>query len=382
MDLMEYKAKEIFDKYGIQIQKGFVIDSVKDLGAHKEELRFPVVIKAQVQIGGRGKAGGIKFANDIYEVEEAATYILGMDINGHIVKKILILEKVEIKKEFYVSIILDRLIKQPVIIFCSVGGADIEETAKTHPEKIIKVSIDPVVGINSYIARYIVGKSSLDKSIYKELYNVLKKIYKMFNDYNCLLVEINPLAVSDDGCFIAVDGKVNIDDNALNLHSDILEYRDSLDEDELVRKARELDFLYIPCEHDGNIAVMSNGSGMVMSCMDLISKQNLKVGVAFDLGGGATSERIAQAVRIVLSNKKINTLLISIFGGITRCDEVAKGLKLAIENQEDDKLVVIRIEGTNKEEGLEILNNIKGNIVPVKGIREGVKELSERRADR
>ena len=177
----------------------------------------------------------------------------------------------------------------------------------------------------------------------------------MFNEYDCMLAEINPLAVSDTGDLLAVDGKVSIDDNAVGRHPDILEYKNSLDEDELVKEARGSDFLYIPCEPEGNIAVMSNGSGMVMSCMDLISKQNMKVGVAFDLGGGATSERIAKAVNIVLSNKKIDTLFISIFGGITRCDEVAGGLKIAMEKQTDNKLVVIRIEGTNKEEGIKIL---------------------------
>lgn len=383
MDLMEYKAKELFDKYEIFTQTGVVVNNVDDVKSRVDGMTFPVVIKAQVQTGGRGKAGGVRFAENAARAEEVAKSILGMDIKGHIVKEVLIVEKAEIVREFYLCIMLDRLAKSPVIIFSPMGGVDIEETAKSNPDKVIKIEIDLMIGIRDYTVRYLINRSGLNKDLYEQLsqplYELLRKLYKMFIENDCLLVEINPLVVSPEGKLIALDGKVSVDDNALYRQPDMLEFRDSLNEDELVVQARNFGFLYVPCEPDGNIAVMSNGSGMVMSCMDLISAQGMKVGAAFDLGGGATSDRIAEAVKIVLLNKKIDTLFISIFGGITRCDEVAGGLKLAMESRTDDRMVVIRIDGTNKEEGLKILKSIKGSIIPVDSIREGVTGLAARR---
>lgn len=379
MDLMEYKAKELFDKYEVPTQKGIVAECPNEIKSLADTIDYPVVVKAQVQTGGRGKAGGVKFAKNEQEVVEVGKSILGMDIKGHIVKKVLIVEKAEIARELYVSIILDRLTKSPMIIFSPMGGVDIEETAKTDPDKVIKVEVDPLIGINDYTIRYLINRGGLQTDLFNKLHGLLKNLYKMFCEYDCTLVEINPLAVTPGGELIALDGKVSVDDSALSRQSDILEFRNSLDENELVLEARSFGFLYIPCEPEGKVAVMSNGSGMVMSCMDLISKEGIEVGVAFDLGGGATADRIAEAVRIVLSNEKINTLFISIFGGITRCDEVARGLKAALESREDDKMVVIRIEGTNKEKGLEVLNSISGNVIPVNSIREGVKELAARR---
>ena len=324
MDLMEYKAKELFDKYEIPTQKGIVIEDVSDLASKALNLTFPLVAKAQVQIGGRGKAGGIKFASNTDELLEVSKSILGMDIKGHIVKKLLIVEKAEVSKELYLSIMLDRLSKKPMIIFSSEGGVDIEEVARLTPEKVMKVSIDPLIGIKDYIIRYLISKSGLNNSLYEQMFDIVKKLYTLFCEYDCMLTEINPLVITAENKILALDGKVSIDDNALSRQPDILEFRDSLTEDELVLEARKFNFLYIPCEVDGNIAVMSNGSGMIMSCIDLISKQGMKVGVGFDLGGGATAERIAEAVRIVLSNKNIKALFITIFGGITRCDEVVR----------------------------------------------------------
>lgn len=379
MDLMEYKAKELFDKYEIPTQKGIVIEDVSDLASKALNLTFPLVAKAQVQIGGRGKAGGIKFASNTDELLEVSKSILGMDIKGHIVKKLLIVEKAEVSKELYLSIMLDRLSKKPMIIFSSEGGVDIEEVARLTPEKVMKVSIDPLIGIKDYIIRYLISKSGLNNSLYEQMFDIVKKLYTLFCEYDCMLTEINPLVITAENKILALDGKVSIDDNALSRQPDILEFRDSLTEDELVLEARKFNFLYIPCEVDGNIAVMSNGSGMIMSCIDLISKQGMKVGVGFDLGGGATAERIAEAVRIVLSNKNIKALFITIFGGITRCDKVATGIKMAMEKHEEDKLLVVRVEGTNKEKGLEIINSIKGQIISVDNIREGVSVLAARR---
>jgi succinyl-CoA synthetase beta subunit len=379
MDLMEYKAKELFDKYGIPVKKGIVIDDLDGLTSKSSALTFPLVVKAQVQIGGRGKAGGIKFAENADELLEACQSILGMDIKGHIVKKLMIVEKAEVGRELYLSIMLDRLSKGPMLIFSAQGGMDIEEIARKTPEKVLKVSIDPYIGIQDYVIRYLFSKSGLDDSLFEQMFDAVKKLYKLFREYDCMLTEINPLVITAQNKIFALDGKVSVDDNALIRQPDILAFRNSLTENKLVLEARKFNFLYIPCEEDGNIAVMSNGSGMIMSCIDLISKEGLKVGVGFDLGGGATSERIAEAVRIVLYNKKIKALFITIFGGITRCDEVAAGLKIAMEKQVEDKFLVVRVEGTNKEKGLEIISSINGQIISVDGIREGVKVLAARR---
>ena len=379
MDLMEYKAKELYDRYGIPTMRGIVIDKLDDLDLQASCLNYPVVVKAQVQVGGRGKAGGIKFAENFNELRAASDRILEMDIKGHIVKKLLIVEKLEVNQEWYLSIMLDRLTKGPMVIFSSVGGMDIEETARTTPEKVLKAGIDPLLGVNDYLPRYLLSKSGCDPMYFDQLFDLLKKLYQMFCEYDCTLVEINPLVISVDNKLVALDGKVSVDDSALVRQADMLAFRGSLPDDELILEARNFRFLYIPCEPDGDVAVMSNGSGMIMSCIDLISQKGMEVGAALDLGGGATADRIKEAIRIILSNPKIEKLFINIFGGITRCDEVASGVKLAVEELEENKLILVRFEGTNKEKGMEILGSIKGNVVAVDGLREGVQELDARK---
>jgi succinyl-CoA synthetase beta subunit len=376
MDLMEYKAKELFDQFNIPTMKGIVIDSVEGLAGKITGLNYPVVCKAQVQVGGRGKAGGIKFAENAEELIEASRQIVGMDIKGHVVKQLLIVEKVEVLKEFYLSIMLDRLTKGPMVIFSAQGGMDIEEVAKNNPEQVLKVAIDPLIGINDYVVRYLISKSGLAEDLFAPIFDLLRKLYRMFCAYDCMLAEINPLVLSGDQKIIALDGKVSIDDNAMGRQPDMLAYRDSQPDDALILEARRFKFLYIPCEPEGNIAVMSNGSGMIMSCIDLISKQGMQVGAALDLGGGATRERIKEAIRIILDNPRIEALFINIFGGITRCDEVAAAVKEASESLVSDQLLVVRFEGTNKDIGLETLSSSQGNsVVSVDGLREGVTAL-------
>ena len=379
MDLMEYKAKELYDQYAIPTMRGIVIDNLDDLASKASCLNYPVVAKAQVQVGGRGKAGGIKFAENLNELKAVSDSILGMDIKGHIVKKLLIVEKLKVSEEWYLSIMLDRLTKGPMVIFSAIGGMDIEETARTSPEKVITATIDPLLGVKEYLPRYLLSKSGLDMTYFDQLYDLLFKLYRMFCEYDCTLVEINPLVISADNKLVALDGKVSVDDSALARQADILSFRDSLPDDELILEARKFRFLYIPCEPDGDVVVMSNGSGMIMSCIDLISQKGMKVGAALDLGGGATADRIKEAIRIILSNPKIKKLFINIFGGITRCDEVASGVKLAVEELAEDKLILVRFEGTNKEKGMEILGSIQGNVVAVDGLREGVQELDARK---
>ncbi|MDR0402767.1 MAG: ADP-forming succinate--CoA ligase subunit beta [Treponema sp.] len=378
MKLLEYQAKAVFEKYGIPIQKGVVVDAVEgiDEKIRGADLRFPIVIKAQVQIGGRGKAGGVKFADTPEEAAKLCGEMLGMDIRGFTAKELLVLEKKDIAKEWYLSIMLDRYSKSPLLIFSPQGGMDIEETARTNPERIAKVPIDPIRGVQDYTITYALDKTGADGQYRDKLKEVVEKLYRMFFDYYTMLVEINPLALDDQGRLVALDGKVEVDDNALPFLPDITAFRDKLQEDPQVIEARNVNFLFIPIEDEGNIAVMSNGSGMLMSCIDLISKKGMKVHAALDLGGGATAERIAEAVRIMLGRPKIDTVFICIFGGITRCDEVAKGAVIAMQkNEAAGKHLILRMEGTNKEEAAKIIAESNLPITVAEGIPNSVDAI-------
>lgn len=384
MKLLEYKAKELFDKYSVPTMNGCVIDSAENMEEAIEAagLSYPVVVKAQVQIGGRGKAGGIRFADTPDEAKKHCQDLLFTDLRGYRVNQLLIVEKSEHNKtELYLSIMLDRLTKRPMIIFSANGGMEIEQTAKEDPDKIIKLTVDPFVGIKDYMAVYLLSKSGMDLGYKKQLTAMLTKLYALFMDYSCMLLEINPLVINADDKLVALDGKIDIDDSALFRLPDIQEFADQLQPDNpLIKEAAAYNFLYIPIEEGGTIAVASNGSGMLMSCIDLISKEGMKVGAALDLGGGATAERIKEAMRILFSTPGVKAVLINIFGGITRCDEVAGGVKLALEGQHQDKIVVVRMEGTNKETGLQIIGSIQDvDIVSVPGLRECVKALADRR---
>jgi len=389
LKLLEYKSHELFYDYDIPSNKGVVIDSLDDLDDKLQDdepargvdvsskiENYPVVVKAQVQTGGRGKAGGIKFADNAEEVKEISRNLLGSEIKGLKINKLLVVDMIDVKKEWYLSITLDRKTKTPLLIFSTEGGVDIEEIAHETPEKIAKIPINPMMGIKSYMVRYLINYFDMDQQYLKPLYEIVKNLYKLFREYDCLLTEINPLVIDDSGDMLAVDGKIDIDDNSLFRHEDILRFRDELTEDPKVIEAREYDFLYIPVRDTGNIGVISNGSGMIMSSMDLISQKGMEVTCALDLGGGATAERVQEAIKIVLENDNVELLLINIFGGITRCDEIAKGLKMAADAV-GDKKVIIRVEGTNKEAGLEIIHNMKDTVISVDSILEGVDALYE-----
>ena len=380
MKLLEYQAKELFDQFGLPVQKGCVVD---ELAAIPEKIKsaglaYPVVVKAQVQIGGRGKAGGILFADSEQDAIARASELLFRDIRGLTANELLIVEKAEIAHEHYLSIMLDRASKSPLIIFSPQGGMDIEETARTNPESIARVSVNPLTGIRKYHTDYLldVTGSDLDRKAFAQFAG---KLYKLFMEYNALLVEINPLAVDPHGRLIALDGKIDIDDSALFKLPDVLDYRGHLQEDPLVLEARKYNFLYIPLEETGDIAVMSNGSGLLMSCIDLLAKKGMAVAAALDLGGGATADKIKEAVRILLSSGQVHTLLISIFGGITRCDEVVEGVRLALCEQSEKKTVVIRMEGTNKEKGLEIVQSVAEQVTIAQSIPDAAEILYQKR---
>lgn len=379
MKLLEYKGKELLKSYNIPIQEGIVASGPDEVSDCIRALAPPYVLKAQVLTGGRGKAGGIKFAESASQAKELSSQILGMNIKNIEVKKVLIAQKVEVANEWYLSITLDRQNKCPMIIFSPLGGIDIEETAKEWPDKILKVSINPLFGMKEYTARYIFKRYDLDDKYFPQFADILKKLYRLYLDYDATLFEINPLAVSDNANLIAVDCKADIDDSALYRHQDLLEYREASDEDILVKEARKFNFLYIPVDNSGDIAIVSNGSGMLMSCIDLITKSGAKACAALDLGGGATSDRIAEAIKIVFKNPVTKYLLISIFGGITRCDEVAAGVKLAVDSGLSEKTIVIRLEGTNKEAALDIISSAGKNVIFAKSISDGVGKLKAER---
>ncbi|MDR1143828.1 MAG: ADP-forming succinate--CoA ligase subunit beta [Spirochaetaceae bacterium] len=376
MKLLEYQAKALFEKYGMAVQKGVVIDAPGDEKIRAADLRFPVVIKAQVQTGGRGKAGGVKFAETPEKAAKLCGEMLGMDIRGFTAKELLVVEKKEITKEWYVSIMLDRYTKSPLLIFSPVGGMDIEETARTSPGRIAKVPIDPIRGVKDYVITYAMDRTGADKQYRDQLGGIVEKLYRLFFDYYTMLVEINPLAIDTEGKLIALDGKVEIDDNALPFLPDVSAWRDKLQEDPQVIEARKVNFLFIPVDGSGDIGVMSNGSGMLMSCIDLITKRGMKIHAALDLGGGATAERIAEAVRIMLGRKAVTTVFICIFGGITRCDEVARGAVIAMQKPEAaGKNLILRMEGTNKEEAARIVAESKLPTTVAEGIPNSVEAI-------
>ena len=382
MKLMEYQAQTLFKKFNVPVMHGCVVERVEDLEKvmAEEKVSYPAVVKAQVQIGGRGKAGGIQFADNLEEATAHCQRLLGSELRGLTVHKLYIVEKCETKTEMYLSIMLDRLSKQPIIIFSAMGGVEIEQTAKTDPDKIKKIVIDPMIGVQDYMARYLLSSSGMDIAYTKQLDTMLKNLYKCFMAYDCMLCEINPLVINSDDQLIALDGKVDIDDSALYRLPDVMAWRDELPEEDLVKEARQYDFLYIPVEEGGSIAVCSNGSGMLMSCIDMITKNGMKVGAVLDLGGGATAVRIREAMRILFSTPGVKAVLINIFGGITRCDEVAGGVKLAMEHHDlDGKLIVVRMEGTNKDIGIGIIESLDADVVLANGLRESVAALLERR---
>ena len=382
MKLMEYQAQTLFRRFGLPVQPGCVVDRPEDVAEalEREGVKGPLVVKAQVQIGGRGKAGGIQFANSPEEAAEHAGRLLGSTLRGLKVNKVYIVERAVYSKEWYLSIMLDRLSKQPMIIFSALGGMEIEETAKTDPDKIKKLVIDPMIGVQDYMARYLLSSSGLPVEYTKQLDALLKGLYRCFMEYDCMLTEINPLVVTEDGKLIALDGKVDVDDSALFRLPDVTAWRDELPEEPLVKEARTFNFLYIPVEAGGPVAVCSNGSGMLMSCIDMLTKNGMNVAAALDLGGGATSERIAEALRILFSTPGVKAVLINIFGGITRCDEVAGGVKLAMERGSlEGKITVVRMEGTNKDKAIEILDGMHSDVIRVEGLRESIAALLERR---
>ncbi|UCH19765.1 MAG: ADP-forming succinate--CoA ligase subunit beta, partial [Deltaproteobacteria bacterium] len=361
MKIHEYQAKELFKKYSIPVPSGGVAFSSDEATKIAHRLNeFPVVVKAQIHAGGRGKGGGVKIAKTTAEVQELANRIIGMKLithqtgsEGRLVKKVLIEQGLKIEKELYLSIIPDRTTAKIVIMASEAGGMDIEEVAEKTPEKVIKVYINPLTGLQAYHCRQVAFGLNLPTPAIKALINLIQSLYRLFVDYDCSLVEINPLVLTAEGDIFALDAKVNFDDNGLFRHKDLLEYRDLDEEDPLEIEASKYNLNYINL--DGNVGNMVNGAGLAMATMDLIKQAGAEPANFLDVGGGASAEMVENGFKIILSDANVKGILINIFGGILRCDILAAGVIEAAKKTGINVPVVVRMEGTNVEEGRRIL---------------------------
>ena len=353
MKLHEYQSKQLFQKYGILIPKGRVATTAREARQNAEELGGRVVVKAQVLVGGRGKAGGVKLAKDPQEAEQLATQILGMEIKGLPVRKVLVDEAATIDQEIYFAITNDRAARKPVMMASAAGGIDIEEVAATSPEKIIKVHIDPLLGLRDYQAHDIAASIDLPREYWKDFLKVARGLWDAYSMNDATLAEINPLVVTKDRRLIALDGKMLIDDNALFRHPDLAEMRDVDEEAPAETEARKYGLSYIKL--DGDIGCMVNGAGLAMTSMDIVKLFGGEPANFLDIGGGAGAEKVAAAMRIILTDPNVRTVLFNIFGGITRCDEVARGILAAMEEVKPKVPMVVRLVGTNAEEGRQLL---------------------------
>ncbi len=353
MKLHEYQSKRLFARYGIPIPRGDVAITAEEARRIAKELGGPVVIKSQVLVGGRGKAGGIKLAQNADEAERVAEKILGMNIKGLTVKKVLVDEASDIKKEIYLGIVIDRSARRVVMMASSEGGVEIEEVARQKPQAIIKVTIDPFLGLRSYQANQIAMGIGLDREHFPAFTQIAAGLYEAFQACDASLAEINPLIVDGAGKLLAVDGKMLIDDNALFRHPNLIEMRDVDEETSSEREARQAGLSYV--ELDGEIGCMVNGAGLAMTTMDLTKLFGGSPANFLDIGGGAQSDKVATALRLILADPNVKAVLFNIFGGITRCDEVARGILVALDQVKPSVPLVARLVGTNEEEGRAIL---------------------------
>ncbi len=355
MKLHEYQGKELFEKAGIPVAKGQVVESLEELEKIKNDFNSvkEVVLKAQVHVGGRGKAGGVKLVSPD-KIVEVGSQILGMDIKGLTVKKLLVAEAVDIKKEFYLGVIQDRESRGITFMASAMGGVDIEEVAVTNPDKIIKVTVDPSVGLRDFHVRDIVFGAEFPAELRGQASDFVRKLYKVFVDNDCTLAEINPLAITADGNLIAADAKIDMDDNADFRHHEWEDMRDLNDADRLELDAKKSGLSYV--ELEGDIGCVVNGAGLAMATMDVIKYNGGKPANFLDIGGSSNPEKVVTAMNILMA-KPLKAILFNIFGGITRCDDVARGLIAAFEKIDVNIPVVIRLTGTNEEIGRKLLED-------------------------
>ncbi len=385
MKIHEYQAKELFRKFDIPVPDGQVAFNVEEVKAAAKSLgKFPVVIKAQIHAGGRGKGGGVKLAQSLDEAGTLAAEIIGMNLvthqtgsDGQVVKKVLVEQGLDIAKELYLSILPDRATASMVIMASEAGGMDIEKVADETPEKIIRVYVDPLLGIQAYHCREVAFGLNIPAPARKQFIQLLTSLYKMATTYDCSLVEINPLILTTADKVLALDAKVDIDSNALYRHKDIIEYRDTDEEDPLEFEASKSNLNYINLGGSGNIGNMVNGAGLAMATMDIIKKAGAEPANFLDVGGGADAKMVENGFRIILSDKNVKGILINIFGGILRCDVLAEGVVQAAKKTGLNVPVVVRMEGTNVEEGRRILNESGLTLITAANLKDAAEKVAE-----
>ncbi len=381
MNIHEYQGKELLRKYGVSVPNGRVAFSVDEaVEAAKELGTEVVVVKAQIHAGGRGKAGGVKVAKNLDEVRTYAEEILGKTLvthqtgpEGKEVKRLLIEEGCDIKKEYYVGLVLDRATSRVVLMASEEGGTEIEEVAEKTPEKIFKEVIDPAVGLQGYQARRIAFNINIPKELVGKAAKFMMGLYQVFVEKDCSIAEINPLVVTGDGNVMALDAKLNFDSNALYRNKDIVEYRDLEEEDPKEIEASKYDLSYISL--DGNIGCMVNGAGLAMSTMDIIKYYGGEPANFLDVGGGATAEKVTEAFKIILSDNNVKGIFVNIFGGIMKCDVIAEGVVEATKQVGLEIPLVVRLEGTNVELGKKILNESGLNITSAESMADGAQKI-------
>jgi succinyl-CoA synthetase beta subunit len=352
--LHEVQSKRIFARYGIPIPEGDLATTPKEARAIAERLGGPVVVKAQVLVGGRGKAGGIRLAATPREADDAASQIFSLEIKGLPVCRVLVDRAADIVQEIYLGVVVDRAAARPAMMASAEGGVEIEEVARENPAAVKKIHIDPFIGLRSYQARRLAGEIGLDPAIHRDLERVAQGLYRAFVESDASLAEINPLVVTGEGTLLAVDGKIVLDDNALFRHADLVEMRDVDGETQAEREARQAGLSYV--QLDGEVGCMVNGAGLAMATMDLIEHFGGSPANFLDIGGGAGADRVATALRLLLGDSNVEAVLLNIFGGITRCDEVARGILAALDALRPQVPIVVRLVGTNEEEGRRLLD--------------------------
>ncbi len=366
MKIHEYQARDLFASYGIPVEKFFLCRDVNDAVKAYQDLDAPlVVVKAQVHTGGRGKAGGVKLATDEIEVRKHAANILGMDIKGYIVDRIIVGKAVDIAAEYYVSYVIDRTSKSTILMLSREGGVDIEEVAHSTPEKIHKIVIDPLIGVPDYLAREAAFKLFDDIVHVRAAAKILQKLYKLFVENDASLAEINPLVLTPEGEVKAIDAKMTFDDNALYRHPKVAALFEPTEEEKKEQKAKSKGFSYVHL--GGEIGCMVNGAGLAMATMDMIKLYGGNPANFLDIGGSSNPTKVIEAMKLLLSDKDVKVVLINIFGGITRCDDVARGLLEAFEQIKTDIPIVIRLTGTNEKEGRELLKGTHFHVADTMG---------------
>jgi succinyl-CoA synthetase beta subunit len=374
MDLLEYQGKQLFAKHGLKVSDGRAVSTVPDAVDAANEIGYPVVVKAQVLIGGRGKAGGVKLADDEAQAEEHARNILGMDIRGHTVRTLWIEHASEIATEYYASVLLDRSAKQPLVIFSVEGGVEIEQVAETHPEKLIRRHVDALKGLSRAGAVEIATEGGAEEDVIEGVADALSALYEVWSAEDALLAEINPLIVTPEREVRALDAKVTLDGNALYRHPENQGLSDGANEDPIERRAKEEGVQYVAL--DGDIGILGNGAGLVMSTLDVVARAGGRPANFLDAGGGSDAGKVKQAVELILSNDAVTAVLFNIFGGITRCDEVARGLIAAFAEIRPTVPFVVRLDGTNDEQGRALLREASlPNVYAAKTMNEAAEKV-------